>query len=238
MLVDTGAQGMLVTPEIAVHLQLPLRGIIPVFGTGGQREARVVLLPGFRIADTPMPDQLAPVAPLPIDFQLNPPLAGLLGASLLSNFDLDIDVPGRRLSLYAPSACETPFGGTTLPLEVTPRGEPFVPVRINGQELLALLDTGTRATILSDETARRLSIQAPASANMAEGIDGTRRAIGHTRVRLALGNEAAADTPISISALQLARGDMLLGLDAFVRRRVWLSYRRGQVVFGALLQAP
>ncbi len=237
LLLDTGAQGMLVTPEAAASLALPLRGMVPMFGTGGSREARVVLLPGLRLGDTPMPDQLAPVAPLPVDFRLQPPLAGLLGASLLSAFDLDIDVPAGRLTLYLPSECEPPFRGAVLPLEVTPRGEPFVPVLVNGQPLLALLDTGTRATILSDATARRLGVQAPVSANVAEGVDGERRAIGHTRVRLAIGDVPAVETPVSVSALQLDRGDMLLGLDAIVQRRVWLSYARGRVTFGPVVPA-
>ncbi len=230
LLLDTGAQGMLITPETAAALALPLAGMTRIYGTGGSTQARVVRLPGLRLGAAPMPDLLAPVAPLPIQLRSDPPLAGLLGAALLARFDLDIDIPAGRLTLHAPGTCAPP-PGTTLPLEVTRAGEPFLPVRINGQPLLALLDTGTRATLLTQATARRLNLDAPASANTASGVDGERLPLGHVRVRFALGDEPPADTPVSIAPLQLERGDMLLGLDAIRTRRVWLAYGSGQVTF-------
>ena len=230
LLLDTGAQGMLVTPELAESLSLPLRGLVPLYGTGGSSQARLYLLPGLRLGGTPMPDQLAPAAPLPIGVRTDPPLAGLLGASLLSRFDLTIDVPGGRLALAFPDDCPPPQG-TSAALEVSPRGEPYMPVRVNGHTLLALFDTGTRATIIDEGVAARLGITAPASANTARGIDGQRVAIGHTTVQLAIGDAAPTATPVSVSALQLDRGDMLLGLDSIIGRRLWLSYARARAVF-------
>lgn len=230
-LLDTGAQAMLVTPETAAALNLPLAGMTRIFGTGGSQEARVVRLLGLRLGGARMPDVLSPVAALPIELRSDPPLAGLLGASLLARFDLDIDIPSARLALWGPGDC-APFSGNTLPLEVSRAGEPFLPVRINGQPLLALLDTGSRATLLTQATASRLGISAPISANTAPGIDGQRLSLAHLRVRLALGDEPEADTPVSIAPLQLERGDLLLGLDALQGRRVWIGYSRGQVTFG------
>ena len=235
LVVDTGAQGMLVTPEAAAELALPLRGMVPMYGTGGGREARVVLLPGLRLGGAAMPDLLSPVAPLPVPFSVQPVLAGLLGAPLLSRFDLDIDAPGERLSFFLPANCEPPFRGTVLPLEVSPRQEPFVPVRVNGETLLALLDTGSRGTILGESAARRLRLHAPVLASPAIGVDGTPQPMGQATVRLALGDEAPVETPVSVSALQLERGDMLLGMDAMRRRRVWLGYARGEVLFSPVV---
>ena len=234
-LLDTGAQGMLVTPGIADALRLPLRGMTRIYGTGGSQEARLVSLPGLRLGlgagDAAMPAQIAPVAPLPVDLRTDPPLAGLVGASLLARFDLDIDVPGGRLGLSIPGSCPPP-AGTLLPLDVSRAGEPFVPVRINGQRLTALLDTGSRATLLTQSTARVLGLGAPVSANTARGIDGERMALEHVRVRLGLGDEADTATPVSIAALKLDRGDMLLGLDVLGRRRVWIGYAAGEVRLG------
>ena len=229
-IVDTGAQGMLVTPETVETLALPLSGLTRVFGTGGSQPARVVRLPGLRIGGAEMPPLVAPVLPLPLTLDITPPLAGLLGASLLSRFDLEFDVPGARLALWTPDDCPMPRG-TSLPMEVSRAGEAFIPVRINGQSLLALVDTGSRPTILSEATARRLGIAAPPSANTAPGVDGTRLPIGHTRVRLTLGDAPPTDTPISIAPLQLDRGDMLLGLDQIAHRPLRLLYARGLAVF-------
>ena len=230
LLLDTGAQGMLVTPEAAASLTLPAAGVTRIFGTGGSQEARVVMLPGLRLGGVPMPEQLAPVAPLPVLATVAPPLAGLLGASLLQHFDLELNVPGGLLTLWSGADCSPP-PGTVLPMEVSRAGEAFVPVRVNGRPLLAELDSGSRATILATDTARRLGLDAPVSANTAPGIDGNRLPVGHTRARLGLGDERPVDTPVSVAPLQLERGDMLLGLDQLGRRRVWILYGAGLAVF-------
>ena len=230
LLLDTGAQGMLVTPEPAATLALPLAGTPRIFGPGGSQEARVVALPDLRLAGVPMPEQLAPVAPLPALPAVTPPLAGLLGAGLLRQFDLELDVPGGRLTLWSGAGCPLP-AGIALQMEITRAGEAFVPVRVNGRTLLAQLDSGSRATILSTAAARRLGLDAPVSANTAPGIDGNRLPVGHTRARLGLGDERAEDWPVSIAPLQLERGDMLLGLDRLGRRRVWLFYGARIAVF-------
>lgn len=227
---DTGAQGMLVTPKAAEALGLPLNGVTQVFGTGGSGRAQVVRMPGLRLGGADMPEQLSPVLPLPLLLPTTPPVAGLVGASLLHLFDLDVDIPGGRMALWQPGDCPPPLPGITLPLEVSRAGEAFVPVRVNGQSLLALIDTGSRATILSVHAARRMGIDAPLSANTAPGIDGNRLPLGHTRVRLGYGAEPAVDTPISVAPLQLDRGDMLLGLDQLGRRPFWISYAAGVAV--------
>jgi predicted aspartyl protease len=233
LLLDTGAEGMLVTPAMAEALRLPLNGLTRIYGTGGSQQVRVVRLTALRLGDAPMPSQLAPVAPLPLDLPMTPPLAGLLGASLLSRFDLEVDIPGRRIALWSPDSCAGQ-PGISLPLTLSRASEPFIPVQVNGQTLLAEVDTGSRASILSTAAARRLGLDAPISANTATGVDGTRLPIGHTRMMFALGGDKPEDMPVSISPLQLDRGDMLLGLDQLGRRPFWLNYAAGTAVFGPI----
>lgn len=233
LVLDTGAQGMLVTPGIAEALQLPLAGMTRIYGTGGSQEVRVVRLPGLRLGGAAMPDQLSPVAPLPLALAMDPPLAGLLGASLLSRFDLELDVPAARVTLWAPGDCPLP-AGTRLPLEISRGGEVFCPVQVNGQTLLAQLDTGSRATILTVQSARRLGLGVPISANTAAGVDGERLPSGHAAVRLSLGDFPAADTPVTIAPIRLERGDLLLGLDVLARFRVLIAYARGVAVLNAV----
>ena len=230
-ILDTGAQAMLITPEAAATLTLPLAGLTRIYGTGGSQQARLVRLPGLRLGGAPMPDLTAPVAPLPLDFHTVPPFAGLLGAALLARFDLELDAPAHRVTLWAPDTCEPP--GTTLPVEVSRAGEPFLQVRVNGQPLLALIDTGSRATLLDQRAARRLGLSAPISANTARGVDGERQSLEHTTIRLAMGPLHETDTPVSISPLQLEHGDMLLGMDVLARRPFFLAYSRQRLTLGA-----
>lgn len=229
LLLDTGAQGMLLTPAIAEALRLPLVGTTRIYGTGGSQDVRVVRVAGLRLGGVAMPDQLSPVAPLPLVLAMEPPLAGLLGASLLSRFDLELDVPAARVTLWSPGECPLP-PGTHLPLDISRAGEAFCLVNVNGQPLLAQLDTGSRATILTTQTARRLGLGAPISANTAAGVDGERLPSGHAVVRLALGKLPAADTPVTIAPIRLERGDLLLGLDVLARFRVFIGYAQGVLV--------
>ena len=237
LLLDTGAQGMLITPAIAEALQLPLAGMTRIFGTGGSQDVRVVRLPGLRLGGAAMPEQLSPVAPLPLVLAMDPPLAGLLGASLLSRFDLELDVASARVTLWSQSGCPPP-PGPTLRLEVSRAGEAFLPVQVNGLPLLAQLDTGSRSTILTAQSARRLGLGAPISANTAAGIDGERLPAGHATVRLALGDLPAADTPITIAPIRLERGDLLLGLDVLARYRVFIAYAQGILVLNPVPARP
>ncbi len=230
LLLDTGAQGMLLTPAIAQALQLPVQGMTRIYGTGGSQESPVVLTPGLRLGNAAMPDQLAPVAMFPVKLSADPPFAGLVGVSVLARFNLDLNVPAGRIGLWPPE-CASPVRGMTVSLRVTPAGEATMPVRVNGTPLAALLDTGSRATLLGQEAARRLGVRAPVSANTARGIDGERLPLQHARVMLGLGDEPARQTPVSVTPLEIGHGDMLLGLDVLERRRTWIDYQRGTITF-------
>jgi len=244
MLLDTGAQGMLLTPGAVAALRLPIdpeRGT-RLLGTGGSRDAPNAILRDLRLGSLRVPDASVPIADLPGVPETAPPLAGLLGAPLLSAFDVDLDVPHGRMALYDAPGCgvallPVPPPYNVLPLEVTPEGEAFVPAKVNGVSLLALIDTGSRATILTEEAARRLGLGGPASANVARGVDGAPMPVRHLRIAsLEVGTEVLKNAPISVSPLQLGQGDMLLGLDFLGRRRVWISYRNRQVLIGAAVQ--
>jgi predicted aspartyl protease len=236
LLLDTGAQGMLLTPGIveALHLPIDPRGGTRMLGTGGVRNASNVTLRRLKVGGVPMADGSVPVAVLPGVPQTEPPLAGLLGGQFLGTYDLDLDVPHGRMALYDALGCPTPpfsLPYSTLPLMLSLDGDAFVTVQIDGESLLALVDTGSRASIITERAAERLRLGGPGSANLARGVDGSTLPIRHLRVRtLQVGTVVTTDAPISVSPLQLGRGDMLLGLDYLGRRRVWISHRTGRVL--------
>ncbi len=236
LLLDTGAQGMLLMPGIVEALRLPVdpHAGTRMLGTGGVRNAPNVTLRGLRVGGVALADGSVPVAVLPGVPQTEPPLAGLLGGQFLGTYNLDLDVPHGRMALYDALSCALPpFSPpySTLPLIFSPEGDAFVAVRINGESLLALVDTGSRASIITEQAAERLGLGGLGSANLARGVDGSTLPIRHLRVRtLQVGADVTADAPISVSPLLLGRGDMLLGLDYLGRHRVWISYRTGRVL--------
>ena len=232
-LLDTGAPGMLLMPRIAEALKLPPGPVAQVLGTGGARQTAQVLLSGVAVGGAPVPSGPAPVTDLPGVPRTEPPLAGIIGATLAVAYDLDLDVPGGRLALHERQCPSPPLPGDALPLVMTPEDGPLVQVEVNGQPLLAVIDTGSRATLLSQRAATRLGLSGPISANTARGVDGERLSLQHVTVRtLKLGSEVITDAPVSITPLQTDRADVLLGLDVLGRRRVWLSYGSGRVVIG------
>lgn len=236
LLLDTGAQGMLLTPGSVERLHLPVdpQAGTRLLGTGGVRIVPNVFLSGLRLGGLALPDSSVPVAALPGVPQTEPPLAGLLGGQFLLTYDLDLDVPHGRMALYDALGCATPpfpMPYSVLPLSASPEGDVFVTVQVNGVSLLALVDTGSRASIITEQAAERLGLGGTGSANLARGVDGSTLPIRHVRAAtLQVGMEVTANAPLSVSPLLLGRGDMLLGFDYLGRRRVWMSYRSGRVV--------
>ena len=110
LLLDTGAQGMLLTPGIVEALRLPVdpQGGTRMLGTGGVRDAPNVMLRGLRVGGVALAGGSVPVAVLPGVPQTEPPLAGLLGGQFLGAYDLDLDVPHGRMALYDALGCPTP----------------------------------------------------------------------------------------------------------------------------------
>ena len=230
-LLDTGAQGMLLLPDAVARLGLPADAgrTTRMLGTGGVRDAPNAVLRGLTLGGTPLPGGSVPTAALPGVPATDPPLAGLLGAPLLRAYDVELDMRAGRLVLLAPTGCAP--AGAAVALQPLGNGDLALPVRVNGAVLLAIPDTGTRITLLSDAAAARLGLDAPVSASTARGIDGQRATLRHLRLRtLQVGPDVAATMPVSVTDLQIAPAEMLLGLDWFSQRRVWLSYAAGLMV--------
>lgn len=240
---DTGAQAHLILPEAQATLRLPLLpGTVPVIGTGGATEAPIVRLDAVRLGAAVLEATAAPVTPLPALPHVSPMLAGLLGAPLLYQFDVGLDATAGRLALIDPRNCPRPdlaLSLTSVPLSLTPDHRALLPVRIDGQTLTALLDTGSRATLLTAAAAARLDLRALPSANTAPGVDGERVPVSHVRVReIAVGADIRRNAPVSIAQLQLDGADMLLGFDYLRQRRVWISYVTGRLVIALPGPAP
>ncbi len=231
LLLDTGAQGMLLLPEAVARLRLPADPgrTTRMLGTGGPRDAPNAVLRGLTLGGVALPGGSVPVAALPGVPATDPPLAGLLGAPLLRAYDVDLDLRAGRLTLLAPTGCAP--DGTAIALRDVGDGNLMLPVRVNGVPLLAVPDTGTRITLLSDDAARRLGLDAPISASTARGIDGQRVPLRHLPLRaLQVGPDVVRNMPVSVTDLQIAPADVLLGLDWFEQRRVWLSHAAGLMV--------
>jgi predicted aspartyl protease len=233
-LLDTGAQDMLVTPEAAARLGLapdPAR-MTRLLGTGGEGRAPNAWLAGLHVGDATLARRSVPVVALPSPLTAD----GLLGAPLLAAYDLDLDLVDGRVGLFQVEGCAAnasllppPFA--VVPLTLTADGVPSIPVVVNGVRLVALLDTGSRATALTPAAAARVRAPRLAEGGTARGVDGEVVAVRSARVAtLAVGWDVQRDVQVAVAPLQIGHADMLLGVDWLRQRRVWVSYATRRVL--------
>ena len=244
MFLDTGAGITTVAVKTANALSLPrdFDHTLDAFGVGGMEShlylvhTRTLMLGGIAVNGQTFP--VAEFAGVMADDET--PVGGLIGADLLSHFDLDLDVPHRRLGLWQVSGCTDvkpdwtgPTGSVAIAIE--PSRHVSVPVKADGTVVNLLLDTGSPGLVLSTRAAAR----AGATPEMLEesrtlrGHGLNERAFSgwlHIVARLEVAGEVFGDArAVVVSNGRVQSGDGLLGLAFLKRGRVWVSYATGRL---------
>lgn len=236
MLVDTGAQRTVLTRAEATRLRLPrdTRHMTRSFGIGGMSANPDVLVPGIILGHTRFPVSHLAVADFALALPGGPSIGGLLGADILLAFDMDIDEPGHRLTLYRARRCPHARPPWTVPaIRIkgvrTRLDRMLVPFRLDGIRGTAILDTGAQATTIGMPMARRLGLSSAA-------LGGDRRievhgaaphplaAHVHRFRRLRIGDVTIADPTLAVVPGPAGMGDGLIGGDFLRGRRVWLAF--------------
>ena len=210
---DTGAQDMLVTPWAAKAMGLrPDRGrTTRILGTDSTFDAQNVFLEGLSFSGTPLAPRRVPAAVLPGFEQVSPTPAGILGAPLLSQFDILFDGPGQQVTFYQVSRCQAvpvPFVPplARVPLIRTPDGGLLVRMVLGGTPVEALLDTGARGT----------------------AVDPSVPGAGTPGLRVA--EDTMPGLRPTVMPLSLGRAQAQLGMDYLGARRSWISYASNMLV--------
>jgi predicted aspartyl protease len=232
--VDTGAEASMLTPEAAATLKLPRdpqHGSV-LLGVAGPLHTPNVRVSRFAIGGVVRTDQSIGLGELPPFPGLRPIVAGLLGADVLSGYDVDIDLPHGRMALYLTHGCAgfKPWPESiTVPLERTRSGLVFVDAIVDGSPVRALLDTGARTTLIARRTASVLGISdtvldaEPRRIGIGIGLSGIdfRQ---HRFASLGLPGAMEYDKAANIADMKLPGVDMLLGADFLGPRQFWISY--------------
>lgn len=232
LLVDTGAERSMITEETVERLKLPRdqRFVTRSAGVGGATQSA-----DARIDSMVLGGIAFPVGRLSVN-RLGPgvPFDGLLGADILLAFDLDIDVPGGKLSLYRVRRCpvaDPPWAerGVPIPGVSAMRDRMMVPIRIDGVEGMALLDTGAQTSAVGQAMARRLGLTDQALANAPvmpiRGVGtGVAQARLHRFKEVRIGPAVGTNIPLPILPGEGGFGDALVGQDFLSGRRMWLSF--------------
>lgn len=237
-ILDTGAQTSAVTEGLVSRLGLlgdPRDGTL-MSGIGGEGVARNdVLVERFELAGYDPGAGHYPVISVPLDAGAAP-LGALIGADLLSHFDIDFDVAHDRATLYNPERCQGslpdwPGPFVEVPVEVSWTGRLQLSVKVDGLEVQALLDSGASASVIDLPAAKRLGVtdeelagEPGATGFGAAGVDFQR--VLHRFRSMEIAGERFDRPSISVLDRPLRETDMLLGLDWLRTHRVWVSYRQ------------
>jgi hypothetical protein len=183
------------------------------------------------------------------DFQRQVPVAniigagGVIGGDLLSDHDLELDLPDHRVRLWRASGCKladlpwtSPYDA--VPVKITGAELLRVPVTLNGQKVEAVLDSAAPVSLIQTGTAQRLGVTSSelgsdARVAVHDAGRGPTPARMHRFDMLTIGQEQVRNPLIGVANFQPATGELVLGLDYLRDHRVWVSYRTGQLFIQA-----
>ena len=242
MLLDTGSERLGVGGRAALQLRLPqdLRHRTRMHGIGGDSIAYDVDIQSFELGGAEIPQSGAAIIELAGAPATRPPVAGVIGAQILDDYDVELDFIRRHVVLWQVSGCANvmpSWQGTWSSARLTRGAGDLVSldIQINGKPIRALLDSGAQTTTIDYGTAGQLGLTKVALAASREvvtrGSDGSDLMAHVIRVQdIAVGSTHSADFPLLVSRIHLRFANMLLGADFLQHRDVWISYA-GQQIF-------
>ncbi|WP_159444557.1 retroviral-like aspartic protease family protein [Paraburkholderia ribeironis] len=244
MMVDTGAVKTALTPAAADMMGLDVDGrrAQRVAGIGGEawsEYARIV--PSLKLGPSEWINLKVLTADmLPAKLRaMQPPPVGLLGADVLSRYDVEFDFPAKQMTLYTAQNCFgwfVPWQGRYH--EYFPDSAKqhlfLLAVVLNGHPIHAMLDTGASRSLVTKRAALNANVDEQAlnqfPAAFGTGFGGTAVTTHRGRFNsLQIGPLVYRDARLDIGEMELATGDMLLGMDFMRTRRVWVSYSNNRV---------
>lgn len=244
MLIDTGAGHSAISPELVKQLHLPQdrRTKITVHGIGGDMKvAHPVIAHSFRAGDGHLVDYELEVANASTPGLKGKPGTpeGLLGLDLLAYYELEFDFSSRVLTLYTQDNCGGNFIPWTGPFEVIAgrrqlNGQLFIPIRVNKEAINALIDTGAARSALGIDTAHDIGVsdeelRLDRSINFF-GVPGVPvRGSEHHFDSVTVGHTTFHQTPLLVADERFGVTQMLLGMDFFRGRKLWMSFKTEQI---------
>jgi hypothetical protein len=247
-IVDTGAYRTLMGENAVRNLNLERDqwAATAIRGIGGVKERPDALPRSLRLGTTMLRRRTLTggtsvmVGPLPVNTVDGRPIAGLLGRDFLAPFDLDIDLPNGRLTLFDVQGCSTGFLPWTTPYAAIPAitsvgSALVVQVVVDGRPLRALIDTGASGSLITAAGMFRLGLTPEL---LAHDPVGNGAGVGpapvpmqrHHFAEMRVGPDATRDLTLWVAPVHIVPiVDMLLGADWLRTRRVWLSFATKQM---------
>ena len=164
---------------------------------------------------------------------------GLLGDDILSQFDVEFDFPGRKLTLYREAGCYTtflPWTGAFSTIPFDHRGAKVtIDVRLNAERTRAIIDTGNNLSFVSldasamwgaatdDLASTRTQIRSPLNNGAPMPVS------AYPFAQVKIGDDVLRDKTMSVVDVDMPLASANLGLDYWSSRKIWISYFHQQL---------
>ena len=234
LLLDTGAERTVLTSGASERAggkapQIEFRRSLS--GVTGSLPSSEVEFKSFTIGGVDIPWRRVRIAKIAMPSVLSK-VDGVLGTDVLGKFDIDLDLPNGRMSLYEKGICTPDWAASDAEIKIgrsAANDHLFFPVQLDRRKITATIDTGAQRTTLSAATSRAMGITDAALAHdtpmLTRGVGGGALPSRiHRFESLTVGNIRLSNPEIVVTDLRLRGIDLILGMDFLRSRRLWLSY--------------
>jgi predicted aspartyl protease len=238
LILDTGAEMTVISNAATDRLQLPRSMVYPrrLRGLGGGVAGGVVALPGLAVGGAQLPNFGALVGPIELPKRGDVQPDGLLGADILSDYDLDLDFAHNRVRLScSPGAPDWGPLYSTIEANRSVHDRLFFWSTLDGRKVAAIIDTGAQHSVVDSRAALAGGLDPQALSREAaisvRGIAGGAGTVAHSYRfhELVIAGERLPNPTLLVAPLGLEDADLILGADFLKDRRVRLSYHLHRV---------
>lgn len=241
LVVDSGAERTTISDAAAERLGLPHdpRYINHYQGIGGGGTTTDVTIDRLVLGGVHFPIDRIAVGSFRLQTARGLSADGLLGADILLAFDMDIDVPEGKLTLYRSRVC--PFTKPPWPVKAIEIGgvsarkdRLLLPFELDNVGGVAILDTGAQGDVVGVDMARRMGLD---EQTLSRDPPVRQRGVGpdeaisrlHQFKLLRIGPVVQVSPRITVLSSDFGVGDALIGEQFLQGRRVWISFRNRQI---------
>lgn len=221
-LLDTGGVSTTIKWDLAKEMGLAIQQTTHrLAGVGGSVLNFVLTSENFSVGELRVQNR-----PIYVESRPLRDADGTLGADILHDYDVEIDLPENRVNFFSSGYCAAPdWLGSAVAIDVARSGHVRLPVKIDGITLTAVLDTGAAISIVSMRAAALLGIHPNSPELTPAGSAGSYRVYAYPFQSLELGGVTVKNPRIVIAGDGLIpSNDVVLGIDALRQMRLTIAY--------------
>ena len=239
LVLDTGARFTVLREdklaELGIRFEFAKRATLQ--GVGNAVTAVTAKVDRLQLGDLALHGTAMAIADY--SFPVENSAAGLLGTDILSRYDVDLDLPHSRITLYHLGLCGSgspPWQRQYLTIAAQRINDRLAfPIVLDHQTLVAMIDTGASPAVTIDRhAALRLGISEQSLANdrvvTTKGV-GANKLLTHVHQfsELAISRDVIQHPNLPIVSLPSSSPEALVGVGYLKHRRIWLDYGTSQI---------